>query len=327
MRESNFAFPPQNRACVCITSQLYDRRALDATSALPLYNSLTHLVYLTSTSPRIREILTLDGGLERLVRILRDFCANPPRRRDPAWIYALSPPEPITSDDLPKRIDHRISPTTFEFGDDDNDFFLESSSRAELEKAAHRFKIGPPRLAELAVQKPHPTTHSVPYIPTPGTPFPYQIDPLAARTFSLAFQCVVNIGVRGSEHIRRRVVQAGALGVVSCILAVWLKGKGFAIGPSATGSGAPRESREVRVRRREEAIERQRALDLARALEHATSSDNLRARAIAQPQPRIATAAIPPPALAPVRLNTNPSSESADEEMSGASDMGPSPTP
>ncbi|KAG8726738.1 hypothetical protein FRC11_014579, partial [Ceratobasidium sp. 423] len=159
MRESNFAFPPQNRACVCITSQLYDRRALDATSALPLYNSLTHLVYLTSTSPRIREILTLDGGLERLVRILRDFCANPPRRRDAAWIYALSPPEPVPSDDLPKRIDHRISPTTLEFADDDSDFFLESSSRAELEKAAHRFKIGPPRGADLAVQKPHPTAH------------------------------------------------------------------------------------------------------------------------------------------------------------------------
>ncbi|KAF8754925.1 MYND finger [Rhizoctonia solani] len=323
MRESNFAFPPQNRACVCITSQLYDRRALDATSALPLYNSLTHLVYLTSTSPRIREILTLDGGLERLVRILRDFCANPPRRRDAAWIYGLSPPDATPSDDLPKRIDHRISPTTYDLGDDDNDFFLESSSRAELEKAAHRFKIGPSRVHEFALQKPHPTAHSIPYIPTPGTPFPYQIDPLAARTFSLAFQCVVNIGVRGSEHIRRRVVQAGALGVVSCILAVWLKGKGFAIGkhiglaarddairPSATGSGAPRESREVRVRRREEALERQRALDLARALEHATSSDNLRARAIAQPQPRIATTTAPPPAL-PL----------------GASDMGPSPTP
>ncbi|KAF8702144.1 hypothetical protein RHS03_06422, partial [Rhizoctonia solani] len=165
----------------------------------------------------------------------------------------------------------------------------------------------------------------IPYIPTPGTPFPYQIDPLAARTFSLAFQCV-----------------AGALGVVSCILAVWLKGKGFAIGkhigltarddairPSATGSGAPRESRAVRVRRREEALERQRALDLPRALKHATSSENLRARAIAQPQPRIATTTAPPPSLPPVRTNTNPkpSSEKADKEMSGASNMGPSPTP
>ncbi|KAB5589716.1 MYND finger protein [Ceratobasidium theobromae] len=317
MRESNFAFPPQNRACVCITSQLYDRRALDATSALPLYNSLTHLVYLTSTSPRIREILTLDGGLERLVRILRDFCANPPRRRDAAWIYALSPPDAEPA----KRIDHRISPPTFDLGDDDNGFFLESSSRAELEKAAQRFKI--PRQPDI--QKPHPTAHSLPYIPTPGTAFPYQIDPLAARTFSLAFQCVVNIGVRGSEHIRRRVVQAGALGVVSCILAVWLKGKGFAIGPSATGSGAPRESREVRVRRREEALERQRAHDLARALEHATSSENLRPRSVAQPQPRAASVTIAPLPIAPP-VRAGPSSDEGDEEMS-ASDMGPSPTP
>jgi hypothetical protein len=28
MRESNFAFPGQNRASVCISSQLYDRRGL-----------------------------------------------------------------------------------------------------------------------------------------------------------------------------------------------------------------------------------------------------------------------------------------------------------
>ncbi|KAF8596817.1 hypothetical protein BDV93DRAFT_479918 [Ceratobasidium sp. AG-I] len=325
MRESNFAFPPQNRACVCITSQLYDRRALDATSALPLYNSLTHLVYLTSTSPRIREILTLDGGLERLVRILRDFCANPPRRRDAAWIYALSPPGTSSSDDLPTRIEHRISPTVFDPEDDDSDFFLESSSRAELEKAAHhlaRFRIGAQRPSEAAFQKPHPTAHSVPYIPTPGVPFPYQIDPLAARTFSLAFQSVVNIGVRGSEHIRRRVVQAGALGVVSCILAVWLKGKGFAIGPSATGSGAPRESREVRVRRREEALERQRAMDLARALETAAADGTRRPAA---PTPRLSIAAHPS-ALQAGSRQANPSSDEGDEEMS-ASDLGPSPTP
>ncbi|KAF8693847.1 MYND finger, partial [Rhizoctonia solani] len=105
----------------------------------------------------------------------------------------------------------------------------------------------------------------------------------------------------------------------------------YIAGPSATGSGAPRESREVCVRRREEALEHRRTLDLPRALEHATSSDNLRARAIAQPQPqpRIATTTASPPALPPVRTNTypKPSSEEADEEMSGASNMGPSPTP
>ncbi|KAF8756220.1 MYND finger [Rhizoctonia solani] len=115
----------------------------------------------------------------------------------------------------------------------------------------------------------------------------------------LAFQCIVNIGVRGSEHIRHRVVQAGALGVVSCILAVWLKGKGFALGPLATGSGAPQESREVCVRRQEEALKCQRTLNLPCALEHATSSDNLQASAIAQPQLCIATTTAPPPALPP----------------------------
>ncbi|KAJ6619161.1 hypothetical protein B0H10DRAFT_2370318 [Mycena sp. CBHHK59/15] len=79
MRESNLAFPAQNKACVCTTSQLYDRRALDTSSALPLFNSFTHLTSLTSTSPRIREIMTMDGGLERLLRILHDFRLAPPR--------------------------------------------------------------------------------------------------------------------------------------------------------------------------------------------------------------------------------------------------------
>ncbi|KAH8105684.1 hypothetical protein DFH11DRAFT_1642816 [Phellopilus nigrolimitatus] len=49
MRESNFAFPALTGACV------WNRRVLDTTSPLPLLNSLTHLMYLTSISPRIRE--------------------------------------------------------------------------------------------------------------------------------------------------------------------------------------------------------------------------------------------------------------------------------
>ncbi|KAJ7278391.1 hypothetical protein C8J57DRAFT_1060013 [Mycena rebaudengoi] len=150
MRESNFAFPAQNKACVCITSQLYDRRALDTSSALPLFNSLTHLTYLTSTSPRIREIMTMDGGLERLVRILHDFC----------------------------------------------------------------------------------------------------FDKHAAYRFSLAFQCVVNIGVSCSEPIRSRVVQADTLDMVGCILEAWLAGRGFAVGPSMSATGLPRKSREARAARR-----------------------------------------------------------------------------
>lgn len=119
MREPNFSFPAQNRATVVISSALYDRRALDCTATLPLVNSLTHLAYMTSTSPRIREILAADGGLERLVKILAT-CQHTDRHSLWKW--------------------------------------------------------------------------------------------------SLAFQCVVNVGVRGTEAIRSRVVETGAVQVVLSIL-------------------------------------------------------------------------------------------------------------
>ncbi|KAI0364252.1 hypothetical protein BV20DRAFT_974684 [Pilatotrama ljubarskyi] len=211
MRESNFAFPAQNRACVCISSQLYDRRALDTNSPLPLFNSLTHLVYLTSTSPRIREIMTMDGGLERLVRILHDFCISPPPPENPAIFYGLSPP------------------------------------------GSH-----PP--------KPVPTL------------LPKTYDKHAAYRFSLAFQCIVNIGVRGSEPIRSRVVQAGTLEVVGCILEAWLASKGFPVGPSVGANGMPRETREQRLARRQaqmESRQREQAAAIARALERQIAAERL----------------------------------------------------
>ncbi|KAJ1849893.1 hypothetical protein LPJ70_000172 [Coemansia sp. RSA 2708] len=124
MRESNFHFPAANKACVSITSALYDRRALDCTADLPLVNSLSHLNYLTSSSARIREILTTDGGLERLVRILRTTR--------------------VTDDTL------------------------------------HNWK------------------------------------------WTMAFQCVVNVGVRGTAEIRQRVVQVGAVPILVEILHAYL---------------------------------------------------------------------------------------------------------
>ncbi|KMU87982.1 MYND-type zinc finger protein MUB1 [Coccidioides immitis H538.4] len=72
MREVNFSIPSVNKAAVSITTTLYDRRALDCTSTLPLINSLNHLAYLTTSSARIRDILTVDGGIERLVCILKE---------------------------------------------------------------------------------------------------------------------------------------------------------------------------------------------------------------------------------------------------------------
>lgn len=119
MREVNFSIPNVNKASVGITATLYDRRALDSTSTLPLINSLNHLAYLTTSSARIRDILTVDGGIERLVCILKE-------------------------------------------------------GRSE--------------------------------------------EMMETWKWNLAFQCVVNIGVRGSEQVRTRVVEANVVPVIATIL-------------------------------------------------------------------------------------------------------------
>ncbi|KAK7530852.1 uncharacterized protein J3D65DRAFT_139467 [Phyllosticta citribraziliensis] len=119
MREVNFSIPNSNKASVGITTALYDRRALDCTSTLPLINSLNHLAYLTTSSARIRDILTVDGGVERLVCILKEG-----RSKDMMDIWK----------------------------------------------------------------------------------------------WNLAFQCVVNIGIRGSEAVRTRVVEADMVPVIATVL-------------------------------------------------------------------------------------------------------------
>lgn len=124
MREVNFSIPNVNKASVGITTALYDRRALDCTSTLPLINSLNHLAYLTTSSARIRDILTVDGGVERLVCILKNG---------------------------------------------------RSQEMMEIWK------------------------------------------------WNLAFQCVVNIGVRGSENVRTRVVEADMVPVIATILDNYIK--------------------------------------------------------------------------------------------------------
>src|SRR3954466_6889738 len=119
MREVNFSIPNVNKASVGITTALYDRRALDCTSTLPLINSLNHLAFLTKSSARIRDILTVDGGVERLVCILKEGRSK---------------------------------------------------------------------------------------------------DLMNMWKWNLAFQCVVNIGVRGSEDVRKRVVEADMVPVIATIL-------------------------------------------------------------------------------------------------------------
>ena len=156
----------------------------------------------------------MDGGLERLISMLWDFCLSPPPPDNPTLVYGLTPPGC-----RPQKAAPSLNPTNF--------------------------------------------------------------DKHAAFRFSLAFQCVVNIGVRGSEPIRSRVVQAGALDVVGCVLEAWLASKGFAIGPSSSATGMPRESREQRqARRLAQAEQRQReeAAALARALQRQIQFDQLQQR-------------------------------------------------
>jgi hypothetical protein len=124
MREVNFSIPNVNKASVGITTALYDRRALDCTSTLPLINSLNHLAYLTTSSARIRDILTVDGGVERLVCILKEGRSK---------------------------------------------------------------------------------------------------DMMDMWKWNLAFQCVINIGVRGSENVRTRVVEADLVPVIATILDNYIK--------------------------------------------------------------------------------------------------------
>uniref|UniRef100_A0A060T8T9 ARAD1D10142p n=1 Tax=Blastobotrys adeninivorans TaxID=409370 RepID=A0A060T8T9_BLAAD len=128
MRDSNFRSVPGNRASMSITTTLYDRRALDCTSDKPLVNSLNHLTYLLSTSARIRETVCVDGGLERLVDILKEC-----------------------------RDDRRCRSTGSNAG-------------------------------------------------------------LVAWKWTLALQCLVFLGTRGSEKVRRRVVEAGSIPVIATIL-------------------------------------------------------------------------------------------------------------
>lgn len=64
-------------------------------------------------------------------------------------------------------------------------------------------------------------------------------------------------------------MQAGTLDVVGCILEAWLVNKGFAVGPSSSATGIPRETREQRQARQDAHIQqrnREQAALLAREL-------------------------------------------------------------
>ncbi|BGP20619.1 hypothetical protein JCM10213_007155 [Rhodosporidiobolus nylandii] len=215
MRESNFNSPAYGRACITISSGLYDRRALDAPAAsLPLVNSLHHLAHLTATSPRIREILAGDGGLERLIRILK-YCAagGPAVQQQPTALVDVKGkgrelPRVARKNPFKAFAEYDLLPSLedlreVEDADVDGALFLAQGgdpSSLSSGRAAYTYAV-PPSLLLPHPQKPR---HFV-------------------YTYLLAFQCIVNIGVRGNEAIRSRVVEAGALDVVVFILERYLE--------------------------------------------------------------------------------------------------------
>lgn len=145
MRDSNHRSVLANRPVVTITSTVYDRRALDLNSNVPLINSLNHLTYLTSNSGKVRETIASDGALERLVSILHG-CHIP--------LYELL------------QLD------------------LKHVSRHRRARMVWRQK-------SLA---------------------------MCAWKWTLAFQCLVLTGTRGTEQIRKKVVLSGVVPVLATVL-------------------------------------------------------------------------------------------------------------
>lgn len=145
MRQTSYRSVTGNRATVSISQTVYDRRALDNISDLPLINSLNHLAFLCSTSTLIREAMSHDGALERLVSILHE-----------CYI-------PIT--DLP----HILNPS--------------------------RNHLNPLQIVKRDRQLAY----------------------LSWR-WTLAYQCIVLTGTRGTLSIRENVVNSGIISIIATVL-------------------------------------------------------------------------------------------------------------
>jgi len=118
----------------------------------------------------------MDGSLERLVKLLQDFCYSPSVPENPSAIYGLLPPSSLL----------QIEAT-------DTDLIWSRTMLIHLYNNIHpvftpKLRRGLPYPISLVLQNKysHNTT---------------QLDEHATYRFPLAFQCVVNIGVRGSEQI------------------------------------------------------------------------------------------------------------------------------
>ncbi|KAK7204372.1 hypothetical protein BZA70DRAFT_280596 [Myxozyma melibiosi] len=90
MRDVNFFSVLNNKAAATMTPTMYDRRALDCPYDRPLVNSLSSLCVLISSSQVIRESLATDGGIDRLVTILRSCTGMHSRDVLTSWKWSLT---------------------------------------------------------------------------------------------------------------------------------------------------------------------------------------------------------------------------------------------
>lgn len=268
---------PTTRCIPCVIA------AIDSpVPTLPLLTSLQHLAYLTSTSPRIREILTVDGGLERLISIVETCIdiayperarkgiqststsssnaiastSTPPARDAPS---VLQPSRPTSSDRKGKQPERRepsqdgiTSSSSSVDGDElkphikklvpfkafsayaKYPFSLDSDSDEETDLRGDdaNMDVTPSNELDTAMLKTQRTAMTAhereirllqlekSFMRNFVTE--YKDLPALVHTYGFALQCLVNVGVRGSESIRTRVVEAGVLGVVARILGGFL---------------------------------------------------------------------------------------------------------
>ncbi|KAK9455401.1 hypothetical protein V1511DRAFT_458946 [Dipodascopsis uninucleata] len=90
MRDVNFFSVFNNKAAANMTPTMYDRRALDCPYDRPLVNSLSSLCVLVSSSQVIRESLATDGGIDRLVSILKSCKGMHSRDLLTSWKWSLA---------------------------------------------------------------------------------------------------------------------------------------------------------------------------------------------------------------------------------------------
>jgi len=91
-------------------------------------------------------------------------------------------------------------------------------------------------MREACHERPTPPPADLWALNGPSTARVISADRQNSLKHSLAFQSVVNIGVRGSEAVRTRLVQSGALDLVAHILESWMEKRNIWVHPHTLGS-------------------------------------------------------------------------------------------